>query len=140
MDSGSAAAAGGAWLRRLVGAVGRRVAEARAQRSLRAEFDTLERAGALDDVLRDVDMTRTDLAAIVKADPGAARRLAAMAARLGLADALRRHGARRDVREIELACTRCAATGECDTWLRGSQAGGNEKFCPNAAALQALRD
>ena len=140
MDRGSTAAAPAGFFGRIAGGMGRRLVEAKARHKLRAEIDGLDRAGALDGVLRDLDMTRADVEAIVASDPGAARRLAGMASRLGLGEALRRHSPRRDVREIEIACTRCTSTAQCERWLNGSAESGIEDFCPNAAALHALRD
>jgi len=139
MGAGATAVARPGLVQRVIGGIGRRVADARARRVFRAEIDALDRAGTLDGVLGDLEMTRADIETLVQADPGAARRLAAMTARLGLTDALRRRAGPATAREIELVCTRCAATNECEHWLSGDKDGGNEQFCPNAGALEALR-
>jgi len=64
-------------------------ATVRARRNLRAEIDALERAGVLDDVLRDFDMTRSDIDAMLNADPETPRSREEALEWLNLADRLR---------------------------------------------------
>ncbi len=113
------------------------VAALNARHRLRAEIDALDRAGVLDDALRDVNMTRSDVNAIVDADPESPRRLAEMLTRLDLADRLRGNE-RRWLRDIQVVCLNCRAAGRCDRWLSRGRKAGVEEFCPNAQTFEAL--
>ncbi|MGA2793966.1 MAG: hypothetical protein ABSE69_10595 [Roseiarcus sp.] len=64
-------------------------ATVRARRNLRAEIDALERAGVLDHVLRDFDMTRSDMNAMLDADPETPRSHEEVLEWINLADRLR---------------------------------------------------
>lgn len=140
MDTSPAAAEGSGFMQRLSNLAGgfrQWFADQRARRRLRGEIDALDRAGALDGVLGDIDMTRGDVDAIVESDPRAGRRLQDMLARLGLAGALRRAGGKWS-RDVETTCLRCAQTKQCDHWLKSGRKDGMEEFCPNAKAFKVL--
>ncbi len=64
-------------------------ATVRARRNLRAEIDALERAGVLDHVLGDFDITRSDINAMLNADPETPRSPQEVLEWLDLADRLR---------------------------------------------------
>jgi hypothetical protein len=87
------ALAGAARLRRSLAEylreLSRWAATARARRNLRAEIDSLERAGVLDHVLRDFAMTRSDIHALLDADPETPRSHKEVLAWVDLADRLR---------------------------------------------------
>ena len=109
----------------------------RARWRLSAEFTALEQQGQLDMVLQDAGAGRGAVDAILRAHPGAPKRLAVMLRRLGISrDRLRESGTLHDV---ELTCTICEATGACDHWLRSGKSEGYRAFCPNAATFEALR-
>lgn len=104
---------------------------------LRGEFAALEQHGQLDAVLQEAGTSRGAVDAILRAHPGAQKRLAVMLRRLGIGrDRLRESGTLHDV---EMTCTICEATGECDHWLRSGKTEGYELFCPNAQTFEALR-
>src|SRR5450755_2315699 len=95
-------------------------ANEKARRRLRAEIDGLDRTGLLDDVLRDFNMNRSDVGAILNADPETPRRLEEMLEWLDLADRLR-GDERRWLRDIQTVCMRCQAAGQCENWLSGDR-------------------
>jgi hypothetical protein len=137
-ESASADASHVRWdLADFVGGIRRWAAALNARRRLRAEIDALDRAGVLDDALRDVNMTRSDLNAIVDADPEGLRRLEEMLTRLDLADRLSGNE-RRWLRDIQVVCLNCRAAGRCDHWLSSGRKTGIEEFCPNAETFTAL--
>jgi hypothetical protein len=140
MDTSPASAEGSGFRRGLANLAGgfrQWFADQRARRRLRAEIEALDRAGALDGVLGDIEMTRSDVDAIVEGDPRSGRRLQEMLARLGLAGALRRAGGKWS-RDVELTCLRCAQTKQCDHWLKSGRQDGMEEFCPNANTFKTL--
>jgi hypothetical protein len=141
MNAGSASVDASRLRRRLVdflGGIRHWAAAANARRKLRAEIDALDSAGVLDDTLRDFNMSRSDVEAIVNADPEGPRRLEEMLEWLALADRLR--GDERGwSRDIQVVCLKCQTAGQCDYWLRGDRKGGIEEFCPNAETFKALR-
>jgi hypothetical protein len=109
----------------------------RERQRLGAEFAALEQQGQLDTVLQEAGVTRGTVDAILHSRPGAPKRLATMLRRLGISrERLRESGA---VHDVELTCTLCGATGQCEHWLRSGKTEGYEAFCPNAEALDALR-
>jgi Family of unknown function (DUF6455) len=109
----------------------------RERRRLGAEFGALEQQGQLDTVLQEAGVTRGAVDAILHAHPGAPKRLAAMLRRLGISrERLRESGTAHDV---EMTCTLCGATGQCEHWLRSGKTAGYDAFCPNKEAFDALR-
>lgn len=112
-------------------------AVAKAHHEMREEFEALDRAGYLDEVLRDANLSRSDLESLINADPKAPERLGRMLDRLGLADRLREWPA--VLRDVQKVCGICQTTGECEHWLRDEREGGIEEFCPNAPTFAAIR-
>jgi hypothetical protein len=111
---------------------------ANARAELRREFANLEEAGALDSVLCDAGLSRSEMPVIIKNHPGARRRLAGMLARLGLRNSSElRHGS--EGQAIQRTCLLCRASARCDRWLNGSTDDDPRRFCPNAEAFDALR-
>jgi hypothetical protein len=111
---------------------------AEAHRQMRKQLAALEEAGMLDDVLHDLSLSRSDMDAIVAADPQAPLRLDAMVERLGLADAVHAAGGSME-RALELTCLHCQNTATCDHWLRGGGTEGSEAFCANAEIFKTLK-
>ncbi len=111
---------------------------ARARAALRSEFADLDRVGELDHVLGDLGLTRLEVSTVVANHPGAARRLATMMWRLGIADdpVIR---ANPEMRSIERGCLLCTASGKCERWLRSGDPEGHREFCPNSEAFDRLR-
>jgi hypothetical protein len=105
---------------------------------LRKELTALDLRGQLDTVLQDAGASRSAVNAILRGHPGGSKRLAAMLQRLGISrQQLRESGVMRDV---EMTCTLCEATGTCDHWLRSGKSEGYRGFCPNAQTFDTLRD
>jgi uncharacterized protein DUF6455 len=105
---------------------------------LRYEITALDQRGQLDTVLRDVGASRSAVNAILRVHPRAPKRLSAMLQRLGISrQQLRESGVLRDV---EMTCTLCEATGKCDHWLRSGKSEGYRGFCPNAQTFDTLRE
>jgi hypothetical protein len=141
MDAGSAPT-GRSVLRRhlvdFVSGIRHWAAKEKSRRDACAEIEALDGTGVLDEVLREFNMERADLAAIVNADPGNPHRLEQMLARLGLTD--RMHADMTGVaRDVEMVCSRCRNAGKCDHWLSGDSESGFDEFCPNAETFKALR-
>ena len=111
--------------------------DARARAELRQELAHLEEAGALDAVLSDAGLSRSEVPTIVENHPGAAQRLAGMLRRLGIrSTAAARGGA--EMQAIQRTCLLCRASGRCDRWLHGSSKDDPRRFCPNAEAFDEL--
>lgn len=111
---------------------------ARAQSRMREEFSRLEQTGVLEEVLRDVNITKVDFEALMNADPKTCGRLEEMIGRLGLTDRL--HTGRVAVmRDVQRVCQWCESTDVCDHWLGGEINRSIEEFCPNAPTFAALR-
>lgn len=113
-------------------------AATQAHRALRDEFEALDRAGYLDEVLHDANLSRSDLETLINADPQSPDRLERMLSKLGLADRLHSDWPA-VLRDVQRVCGVCQTTGECEHWLRGEREGGIEEFCPNAETFESLR-
>ena len=107
------------------------------RRQMRAQIDSLDRADLLDEVLRDCSMSRSDVGAIIDADPETPRRLGAMLAQFDLTERVH-NGGRSYLREIEKTCLLCQSTDRCDRWLGGDKAEPVGDFCGNAETFEAL--
>jgi Family of unknown function (DUF6455) len=88
--------------------------------------------------IRLFNMNRSDVGAILNADPETPRRLEEMLEWLDLADRLR-GDERRWLRDVQAVCMRCQAAGQCENWLSGDRKGDIGEFCPNAETFKALR-
>ena len=119
---------------RLVQALRDRRARARQWR----EFDDLAACGALDDVLAEAGLSRTDVPAVLRAHPQSARRQKEMRRWMGVDTEPRPPVA--ELREAQLSCVRCTAGRECDHWL--ALPAGERRvptFCPNIGTFRRLR-
>ena len=112
-------------------------AKEQSRRQARAEIDALDRAGALDDVLRELSLSRAEIDDIVNVDPDSPQRLERMLARLGLTEAV--PAASAIGHDVQRVCQRCSRTSTCEHWLEAGAQEGFESFCPNAETFQALR-
>lgn len=111
--------------------------DAHARAELRQELTHLEEAGALDAVLSDAGLSRSEVPTIVENHPGAGQRLAGMLSRLGIGDtAAARGGA--ELQAIQRTCLLCRTSARCDRWLNGSSNDDPRRFCPNAEAFDEM--
>ncbi len=108
-----------------------------ARRESRAEIESLERNGVLDEVLREMGMSRDDLDAIVNAGDRVPHRMEAMLAHLGLTKQYK-EGVPRWAMEAPMLCRQCADTEKCDHWFKGDRKGPTDEFCPNTATFKSL--
>jgi uncharacterized protein YjiS (DUF1127 family) len=109
----------------------------REHRAIDCELAELAAQGNLDRVLDDVGLTRSDIPSLLKGHPGAARQLAEMLERLGIAP--RDIAANHDMREVELRCIGCASWRRCRKWLRSGAADDRwQGFCPNAGTYARM--
>ncbi len=104
---------------------------------LRRELEVLDSEGDLDRILADAQLSRGDIEPLLENYPASAHRLDDMAARLNVADALHRDPATE--RDMQHLCSVCQEMGRCRRWLDSGATEGFQEFCPNAAALEALR-
>jgi uncharacterized protein YjiS (DUF1127 family) len=111
--------------------------DAHARAELRQELAHLEEAGALDAVLSDAGLSRSEVPTIVENHPGAAQRLAGMLSRLGIRSAAAARGSAQ-MQSIQRTCLLCRASARCDRWLHGSSNDDPRRFCPNADAFDEL--
>ena len=121
-----------AWRSRALGALH----AMRDRHRLRRELETLDLEGELDRVLADAQMTRGDVEQMLANYPESAHRLDAVAARLGLTEALHRDAVvERDMRRV---CSLCREQGRCTHWLATGAPEDYQAFCPNADQLKEL--
>jgi hypothetical protein len=137
MESASAA------LSRTAGRISGILAAWRERRDLTREFEQLRSCGEYDRMLADNGLSSSDVPRLMHAHPGAARQLADMMSRLGV-DRRRfvvTPAVAGELRDIEWRCGECRSWRQCRAWLdSGRTAGGYRSFCPNAGALDRLRD
>lgn len=113
-------------------------ADARLREELRYELRCLDQAGELDGALEQIGLSRAAIPELLRRYPGSVRRYGAMAARLGArppsprAGLVALMGSRR-------RCLFCGETSRCDHWLASDARRGNEIFCPNAEAFDAMK-
>lgn len=111
----------------------------REKSSLAHEFDALAAHGELYRTLVEAGLSPNDVPRLLNGHPGAARQLPAMMRRVGI-DASHLP-ITPETREIEWRCTECRSWRRCREWLASSENDHRyRKFCPNAAALEQLRD
>jgi hypothetical protein len=116
-----------------------RLEDWRERSSLVQEFNALAAQGELDRTLLEAGLSPSDVSRLLNGHPGAGRQLPAMMRRVGIDPTSLPITA--ETRDIEWRCTDCRSWRRCRDWL---DAGGDERgyraFCPNATALEALRD
>lgn len=109
-----------------------------ARSALREQFADLDRRGGLDDLLRDIGVSRPDMEKIVQNHPETGRLMLAMTERLGVdADKLDP----RSRHTLGRSCATCQTHRICRHWLATATKGSTEyrDFCPNAELFDAAR-
>lgn len=121
---------------RLVDRAATAIRDIGARHALRQELLECDRKGVLNDVLADINLSRSELKPLISNYPLSNRLLGAMAARLGVdpsqADAVTKHS-------LQRTCAICAHQGECQHWLDSGRREGYEEFCPNSDYWPALK-
>lgn len=110
----------------------------RERASFARELDALDAHGELDRTLLESGLSRSDMPRLLNAHPGAARQLPAMMRRIGIDPT--RLPITPETREVEWRCMDCRSWRECRDWLAAGDGEGYRAFCPNAAALEQIRD
>jgi hypothetical protein len=111
----------------------------RERSSLAHEFDALMAHGELYRTLFEAGLSPSDVPRLLNGHPGAGRQLPEMMRRMGIDPG--RLSITSETRDIEWRCTECRTWRRCRNWLASGEDGeGYRAFCPNAAALEALRD
>jgi len=109
---------------------------------LRHELEELRRHGELERVLTDSGIAAGDVSRLMRAHPRTPQQLAGMMRRLGIDRAAlpRSMAVAESLRAMEWRCGECADWRTCHGWLASRDGSGSyRRFCPNAAALDALR-
>src|SRR5690348_9371724 len=101
-------------LRRLFSRVSGAVRDMAARHALRQELLDCDRIGALDSILSDLQMSRSEIGPLVDNYPRSARLFGAMAMRLRV-DPM--HDGPQLRRAIEHTCAICAYQRECQHWI-----------------------
>jgi hypothetical protein len=113
-------------------------ADARMREELRYELRCLDEAGELDGALAQIGLSRAAIPELLRRYPGSIRRYGAMAERVGVLPSSPRAGlvalvgARR-------RCLFCGESRRCNRWIESGARRGNEAFCPNAGAFDAMK-
>jgi hypothetical protein len=110
---------------------------------LSREFAALRQNGEFERTLTDSGISSSEVARLFRAHPGAARQFGAMIERVGLDRARLPHIPRigAELRDMEWRCGECGSWRQCRDWLAtGLGSDGYRRFCPNADALEQLRD
>jgi hypothetical protein len=132
----------GAALTRLTRNLGLTLDAWREHARLKREFAALEARGELDRTLADTGIAPSDVPRLMHTHPGTSRQLGEMMRRLGIdrAKLPRTTPMAESLREMEWRCGECADWRKCREWLAaGNPPETYRAFCPNAAALDALR-
>ncbi len=132
-----------ALFRRLPASIALAIEGWRERHALACEMARLRMQGDLERTLADSGVAPSDVPRLIRAHPGAARQFGDMAERVGidrarlpLAPAI---GAA--FRDMGLRCGDCTVWRHCRAWLdSGLLTDGYRDFCPNAEALELLRD
>ncbi len=129
--------------RRLPASIALAIEGWRERHELACEMAQLRMQGDLERTLADSGVSPSDVPRLIRAHPGAARQFAEMVERVGI-DRARLPltpaiGAA--FREMGLRCGECAVWRHCRAWLdSGLLTDGYRDFCPNAEALELMRD
>ncbi len=119
-------------LQNLQRTVARFIDGTRKRRQLERELSQLEAIGALDAVLADAGLVRSQIEPLI-AGCGASRdQLDQMLARLGI-DPARLPA--ETLRDMTWTCTTCPDKRQCRKWLADGEEADFHDFCPNAAQL-----
>jgi uncharacterized protein YjiS (DUF1127 family) len=109
---------------------------------LRREFAALQQRGEFDRTLADTGIAPSDVPRLMRTHPGTSWQLGEMMRRLGIdrAKLPRTTPMAESLREMEWRCGECTDWRKCREWLAaGHPPETYRAFCPNAAALDALR-
>lgn len=111
--------------------------------ALARDLAKLRLQGELDRTLADNGISGSEVMRLMRAHPGAARQFAEMTERVGVdrrrLPATPAVGA--TLRDMEWRCGECRSWRRCRDWLgSGLRNDGYRAFCPNADALEELRD
>ncbi len=115
----------------------------RERHALACELAYLRMQGELERTLADSGVSPSEVPRLFRQHPGAARQFRDMIDRVGI-DRARlpltpATGA--ELRDMEWRCGECRAWRECRAWLAsGLWSDGYSRFCPNADALERMRD
>ncbi len=129
--------------RRLPASFALAIAGWRERRALACEMARLRMQGDLERTLADSGVSPSDVPRLIRAHPGASRHFGDMVERVGI-DRTRLPltpaiGAA--FRDMGLRCGDCTVWRRCGAWLdSGLLTDGYRDFCPNAEALELLRD
>jgi len=104
----------------------------RERRRLRRELARLEALGALDGVLADVGLVRSQIGPLIAGCADSRGLLDQMLARLGVDAARLPIESQRD---MTWACTTCPDRRRCREWLSGIEETEYRTFCPNAGEI-----
>lgn len=107
-----------------------------ARHALRQELLECDRTGVLDDVLADLNLSRSELKPLISNYPLSGRLFGAMAARLGVDLAQDGEVIKN---ELQRTCGLCTHQSECQRWLESGSSEGYEAFCPNSDYWHDLR-
>jgi hypothetical protein len=115
----------------------------RERRALASELATLRMQGELERTLADSGVSPSEVLRLFRQHPGAGRQFREMSDRIGVDRArlplTQATGAA--LRDMEWRCGECRAWRDCRAWLAsGLWSDGYIRFCPNAAALEQMRD
>ena len=120
----------------LAGRAARAVEDRRQRRALARELDGLGNGRLLDATLADMQLSRSQVPALVGGFPQRQRLFNRMLARIGVAPAQLADRATRN--ELMWRCTACQVDKTCRRWLDAGRTRGYEAFCPNASAFKRL--
>lgn len=104
----------------------------RKRRQLERELEQLAAMGALDAVLADMGLTRSQIEPLVAGSAGSKELLDQMLVRLGI-DAAQLPV--ESLREMTWTCTTCPDKHYCRRWMADLKATDYHAFCPNAPRL-----
>ena len=118
--------------RSLVAAVRR----ARRQRAIAGEIVRLRQSGESARLLSDIGLSEAQGDIRPYSNLESPRLLDAMLSRLGINRKKALHG--RDGQDLQASCALCSLPAACEHWLKSGQTDGYQRFCKNAAVLEAL--
>jgi len=121
---------------RLVGKARTAIRGVAARHTLRQELLECDRSDMLDNILADINLSRSELGPLIANHTLSSRLFGAMAARLGVDPAQDGVVMKRD---LQRTCTLCAHQSKCQHWLDSGHSEGYEQFCPNSDYWRALK-
>ncbi len=104
----------------------------RKRRQLQRELEQLAVMGALDAVLADIGLARSQIEPLIAGCTGSGELLDQMLARRGIDAAQLPY---ETLRDMTWSCTTCTDKPQCRAWLSDVEEAEFRTFCPNAAQL-----